>query len=93
MISCFTISCWLSSCDAAIVRGCPHVSHFFKSIEELVEIEQRTVHQNCSEWQQERKFRITASDAKSIFSRMANFVKLATQILKQKIALSSIYRL
>ncbi|GFT26122.1 hypothetical protein NPIL_61061 [Nephila pilipes] len=58
--------------------------HFFKSIEEFIEIEQRTVEQNCIERRQERKLQITASDAKSIFSRVANFEALVTQILKQK---------
>ncbi|GFT82399.1 hypothetical protein NPIL_239551 [Nephila pilipes] len=80
-------------CRAKIAFDMPdvHISeafflhqHYFRSIEELVEIEQRTVHQNSSEWRQERKLRITARDAKSIFSRVANFEALTTQILKQK---------
>ncbi|GFS93834.1 putative gag-pol protein [Nephila pilipes] len=88
-----TLSLPAAVCSAKIAFDIPNMNiseafffhqHYFRNIEELVEIEQRTVHQNSSEWRQERKLRITASDAKSIFSRVANFEALATQILKKK---------
>ncbi|GFT80682.1 SWIM-type domain-containing protein, partial [Nephila pilipes] len=88
-----TLSLPAAVCSAKIAFDIPNMNisetfffhqHYFRNIEELVEIEQRTVHQNSSEWRQERKLRITASDAKSIFNRVANFEALATQILKKK---------
>ncbi|GFQ98015.1 SWIM-type domain-containing protein [Trichonephila clavata] len=54
--------------------------NYFQNMEELLILEKRTVGQNCSEWHQERKLRLTASDMKTIVSRVSYFESLATQI-------------
>ncbi|GFY46676.1 SWIM-type domain-containing protein [Trichonephila inaurata madagascariensis] len=64
--------------------------HYSKSIDELTALENRTVHQNCSEWRVERKLRLTASDVKKIVCRVANFEALSAQILKKNEVLTNI---
>ncbi|GFS60976.1 SWIM-type domain-containing protein [Trichonephila inaurata madagascariensis] len=67
--------------------------NYYRNMEEILALERRTVGQNCSEWHLERKLRPTASDTKLIFSKVADFKTLASQILKKRMVRWILYRL
>ncbi|GFR07802.1 hypothetical protein TNCT_480171 [Trichonephila clavata] len=54
--------------------------NYCKGIDELTDLEERTVEQNCSEWRFERNLRLTASDESKLFVEWLILRALSAQI-------------